>query len=85
MGLGETQVAIALGAFGGGSMLAALLLPRLLSNRPDRPVMISGAALLIATLLALADLRCATDQGLLWAVSSLQRLKCLERSVKLKM
>ena len=53
MGLGETQVAIALGAFGGGSMLAALLLPRLLSNRPDRPVMISGAALLIATLLAL--------------------------------
>jgi H+ antiporter protein len=54
MGLGETQVAIALGAFGGGSMLAALLLPRLLSNRPDRPVMISGAALLIATLLALS-------------------------------
>jgi H+ antiporter protein len=54
MGLGEPQVAIALGAFGGGSMLAALLLPRLLSNRPDRPVMISGAALLIATLLALS-------------------------------
>jgi H+ antiporter protein len=54
MGLGETQVAIALGAFGGGSMLAALLLPRLLSNRPDRPVMMSGAALLIATLLALS-------------------------------
>ena len=44
LGLGETQVAIALGAFGGGSMLAALLLPRLLDNRPDRPVMIGGAS-----------------------------------------
>ena len=54
MGLGETEVAIALGAFGGGSMLAALMLPRLLSNRPDRPVMIGGAAVLIATLLGLA-------------------------------
>ena len=54
MGLGETEVVIALGAFGGGSMLAALMLPRLLSNRPDRPVMIGGAAVLIATLLGLA-------------------------------
>jgi H+ antiporter protein len=54
MGLGENQVAIALGAFGGGSMLAALMLPRLLSNRPDRSIMISGAALLITTLLGLS-------------------------------
>ena len=54
MGLGETEVAIALGAFGGGSMLAALMLPRLLSNRPDRPVMISGAAVLVATLFGLS-------------------------------
>jgi H+ antiporter protein len=54
LGLGDAQVAIALGAFGGGSMLAALLLPRLLDNRPDRPVMIGGAALLVVSLLVLS-------------------------------
>ena len=54
LGLGETQVAIALGAFGSGSMLAALLLPRLLDNRPDRPVMIGGASVLVVSMLALS-------------------------------
>ncbi len=54
LGLGDAQVAIALGAFGGGSMLAALLLPRLLDNRPDRPVMIGGAAVLVVSLLSLS-------------------------------
>jgi len=56
LGFGETQVALALAAFGGGSMLAALVLPRLLDNRPDRAVMIFGAALLVVTLLGLAAL-----------------------------
>lgn len=54
LGFGDTQVAIALGAFGGGSMLAALLLPRLLDNRPDRPVMIGGAVVLVVVLLCLS-------------------------------
>lgn len=54
LGLGDTQVALALGAFGAGSMLAALLLPRLLDKRPDRPVMIGGAAMLVASLLGLS-------------------------------
>jgi len=54
LGLGESQVAITLGAFGGGSMLAALLLPKLLDNWPDRPVMIGGAMVLVAALLALS-------------------------------
>jgi MFS family permease len=54
LGLGDSQVAIALGAFGGGSMLAALLLPRVLDNRPDRSVMIGGAMVLVAALLALS-------------------------------
>ena len=54
LGLGDAQVAVALGAFGGGSMLAALLLPRLLDNRPDRPVMIGGAAVLVVSLLSLS-------------------------------
>jgi len=56
LGFGETQVALALAAFGGGSMLAALILPRLLDTRPDRPVMIVGAGVLVVTLLGLAAL-----------------------------
>lgn len=46
--LGETQVALALAAFGGGSMAAALLLPRILDRIPDRPPMMAGAAVLAA-------------------------------------
>lgn len=46
LGLGQRQTAWALAAFGGGSMIAALLLPRLLDRLPDRPVMLWAAALL---------------------------------------
>ncbi|MFV1494869.1 MFS transporter [Phaeobacter sp. JH20_02] len=45
-GLQEPEVAIALAAFGGGSMLAALLLPRMLDHMPDRPPMLAGGAIL---------------------------------------
>ena len=64
LGFGETQVALALAAFGGGSMLAALILPRLLDNRPDRPVMIMGAAVLVVTLFGLAMLM--QIEGIRW-------------------
>ncbi|MEN3142889.1 MFS transporter [Ochrobactrum sp. WV_118_8] len=47
-GLDQTAMALALAAFGGGSMLSALILPRLLDTVPDRPVMLSGAILLAA-------------------------------------
>ena len=53
-GLGERETAMALAAFGGGSMLAALVLPRLLEHMPDRAVMLGGAALLSAGTLAAA-------------------------------
>ena len=53
--LGESALAWTLLAFGAGSMLAALVLPRLLDRVPDRPVMIGGAALLVTVLLALAS------------------------------
>jgi len=66
LGLGDTQVAIALGAFGGGSMLAALVLPRLLDNWADRPVMIGGAAILVVTLLGLAAI--GVVNGLQWSL-----------------
>lgn len=46
LGLGETEVALALAAFGGGSMAAALFLPRLLDRVSDRPAMIAGAVIL---------------------------------------
>ncbi|PWE31852.1 MFS transporter [Pararhodobacter marinus] len=45
-GMDQSAVAIAFAAFGGGSMLAALLLPRFLSTHRDRPVILTGAALL---------------------------------------
>jgi len=45
-GLGPSAVAFALGAFGAGSMIAALGLPQLLERLPDRRAMLAGAGLL---------------------------------------
>jgi len=45
-GLSQRATALALAAFGGGSMLAALILPPLLDKIPDRGAMLTGAALL---------------------------------------
>ncbi len=50
--LAEPQLALALAAFGGGSMVAALLLPRMLDHIADRPVMLAGAGLLVLGMLA---------------------------------
>jgi len=50
----DTDVATALACFGGGSMVAALLLPRLLDHLEDRPVMLSAATVLGLALLAFA-------------------------------
>ncbi|MDX8512131.1 MFS transporter [Mesorhizobium captivum] len=46
-GLSQRQTALALAAFGGGSMIAALGLPRLLDKIPDRTAMLTGAAILV--------------------------------------
>ncbi|WP_299947424.1 MFS transporter [uncultured Ruegeria sp.] len=54
--LSESAVAIALAGFGGGSMLAAFALPRLLAKFPDRRVMLSGALLATGTMAAAAVL-----------------------------
>ncbi|SFE89324.1 MFS transporter [Roseivivax sediminis] len=54
LGLGESALAWTMGAFGAGSMLAALGLPRLLDRTSDRPVMLAGAALLEVILVLLA-------------------------------
>jgi len=46
LGAGETGVAIAFAASGAGSMLAALLLPRLLDRFPERPFMLAGGGIM---------------------------------------
>jgi len=73
-GFGGTDgdVAIALAAFGGGSMIAALALPGLLKRLSDRPVMMTGAVLLTG-LMALQAFITATWPVflLLWALTGL--------------
>ncbi|MFG1204549.1 MFS transporter [Xanthobacter aminoxidans] len=49
-GLSQRATALALAAFGGGSMIAALLLPRLLDDIADRSAMLVGAGVLVAGL-----------------------------------
>lgn len=48
--LGQSAVAVGLGAAGAGSLVTALLLPRLLDRRPDRGVLLAGGVLLPAGL-----------------------------------
>jgi len=52
LGGSETDTALALASFGFGSMVVALLLPRLIERSSDRAVMLSGGFLLGAGLLA---------------------------------
>lgn len=66
LGRPAPDVALALALFGGGSMLAALLLPRLLDRLPDRAVMLSGAALLALAMLGMGALSLRTPAG--WPV-----------------
>ena len=49
-GLSQSDTAIALAAFGGGSMISALILPRLLDTIPERLAMLLGAGVLVAGL-----------------------------------
>ena len=51
LGRPDNDVAMALACFGGGSMVAALMLPKLLDRLPDRVVMLSAAGILTALLL----------------------------------
>ena len=66
LGLGESELAWTMFAFGAGSMLAALVLPRLLDRLPDRPVMFTGSAVMVAGLLAFAAT--VALSGLSWPV-----------------
>ncbi|MGK9274010.1 MFS transporter [Williamsia muralis] len=55
LGGSNTGVAVALGCFGAGSMVVALVLPRLLASLPDRRVMMTGSVT-VATGLAVTTL-----------------------------
>lgn len=66
LGLDQRVYAITLSAYGTGSMLVALLLPRLLDRVSDRTVMISASALLTAALSVLTFAAFALPGGLRW-------------------
>ncbi|ANP52680.1 MFS family permease [Streptomyces griseochromogenes] len=63
LGLGAAEVSLALGAYGGGSMIVALLLPRVLDRVSDRAVMLGGALLLTPVFTALGVLTAAGNGG----------------------
>src|SRR3546814_6165511 len=63
LGLRQQEVALTLAAYGGGSMLAALILPRIIDRVPDRLVMICAAAILAVALGVLAALGAAAPVG----------------------
>ena len=63
LGLGQREVALTLAAYGGGSMLAALALPRILERVGDRTIMLVAAAALTAGLGALAALTAVIGRG----------------------
>jgi MFS family permease len=68
LGLSEESVALAFAGFGAGSMLAAFLLPRILDRLDDRPVMIGGAALMVAGVALVPLVGSLTTLIALWAV-----------------
>ena len=68
MGRTQGEVALALAAYGGGSMLAALALPSLLRRANDRSVMILGAGLLTVTLAAMGLTFPRIGNEALWSV-----------------
>ena len=66
LGLTDTDVAIAMAAFGCGSMVAALLLPRVLDRLGDRPVMLSAAGAMTLLLIGFAAVAGRLPHGALW-------------------
>ncbi|MFI2414761.1 MFS transporter [Streptomyces sp. NPDC018947] len=66
LGRGATDLSLALGAYGGGSMAAALVLPRLLDRVRDRTVMLCGALLLTPVFAGLGVLTSAPGGDWRW-------------------
>lgn len=65
LGRGETDVAVALGFYGAGSMLTALAVPRLLDRVSDRRVM-TPAGFVLAAVLAASAVLVSADPTAAW-------------------
>ena len=63
LGRGQRDAALTLAAFGGGSITAALILPRILDRVADRSVMLVAAAVLTLALAALAAITASMPPG----------------------
>lgn len=63
LGLTQRDVAFTLAAFGGGSILAALTLPRILDRISDRTIMIGAAAAMTVGLAVLAALTASFERA----------------------
>ncbi|NGO75582.1 MFS transporter [Streptomyces sp. YC504] len=66
LGLSADTLALALGAYGGGSMSVALVLPRVLERRSDRAVMLGGVLLLPVAFLVAGVITAAPDGSWRW-------------------
>ncbi|MFH8485125.1 MFS transporter [Streptomyces longisporoflavus] len=66
LGLSADSVALALGAYGAGSMVVALALPRVLDKSPDRRVMLGGVLLLPVVFAALGAITWAHSGSWRW-------------------
>jgi MFS family permease len=67
LGLGDGDVALALAAFGAGSMVTALSLPRLLDKLSDRPVMLAASGI-VALILAALGTAIAMVPAMTWTI-----------------
>ncbi|EAV41543.1 probable NreB protein [Stappia aggregata IAM 12614] len=66
LGFNDTDLALSMAAYGGGSMVVALTLPKLLASRSERTVMLAGGALLPVSLLIFAGLLSVLPGTLVW-------------------
>lgn len=64
----ESEVAWMLAASGGGTLIIALTLPKVLDRVPDRPVMLTGATVLVVGVLAAVTMTLAGIAS--WAVTA---------------
>ena len=66
LGLSDADLALAMAAYGGGSMIMAIALPGLLSSISDRTIMLAAAASLPFWLFVFAGLYLAVPKPQLW-------------------
>ena len=68
LGGGDREVAWALAAFGGGSMVVALMLPKLLDRVSDRTVMLTAGAAMATTLIGTTAMWLAFEGQVDWTL-----------------